>query len=281
MSSSQHGSQRDGSTRPSVLVTGGTGTIGSVVVDRLVASGRGVRTLARSASPHPVAEHRTGDLSTGAGVDDAVTDVDTIVHCAGGAAGDDAKARVLVDAIRRTGGRPHVVLISVVGADVMPIVSRVDRTLFGYFDAKLGAERAIIGSGLPWTILRSTQTHELTLQTFRLLSKAPVTPVFAGVHLQPIAAVEVGERLADLSLGEAMGSVPDVGGPEVLPMRDLAVGALRHLRKRRPVLSISLPGGAARAYRGGANLAPLHATGVQTWEGFLAAQGSERAGDAR
>ena len=266
-----HSSPGSSGTGGTVLVTGGTGTIGRVVVERLVAAGREVRVLSRSApsQPLPGAEHVAGDLATGAGLDEAVAGVTTVVHCAGGASGDDEKARTLVAALERAGVRPHIVHISVVGVDEMPIESGVDRALFGYFAAKLGAERAIIESGLPWTMLRSTQTHELTLETFRLLAKLPVAPVFAGVRLQPIAAAEVGARLAELALGEPRGLVADVGGPEVHGMGELARDALRHLGKRRAVLPIRLPGGAARAYREGANLAPEHATGAMTWDAFL------------
>lgn len=254
-----------------VLVTGGTGTIGRVVVERLVAAGREVRVLSRSAPPEPLfgATHVAGDLATGAGLHEAVAGVGTVVHCAGGASGDDDKARALVAALQRAGVRPHIVHISVVGVDEMPIESGVDRALFGYFAAKLGAERAIVESGMPWTMLRSTQTHELTLETFRLLAKMPVTPVFAGVRLQPIAAAEVGERLAELALGEPRGLVADVGGPEVHAMGELARDALQHLGKRRAVLPVRLPGGAARAYREGANLSPEHASGAVTWDAFL------------
>jgi nucleoside-diphosphate-sugar epimerase len=61
-----------------ILVTGGTGTLGRRVVDRLRAAGREVRVLSRSGSPGTV----RGDLSTGENLEAAVRGVDTIVHCA-------------------------------------------------------------------------------------------------------------------------------------------------------------------------------------------------------
>jgi hypothetical protein len=73
------------------------------------------------------------------------------------------KARNLVGAAGRA-GRPHLVFISVVGADRMPVVSALDRAAFGYFPAKRAAEDIVSGSGLPWTTLRATQFHELTLE---------------------------------------------------------------------------------------------------------------------
>ena len=50
--------------------------------------------------------------------------------------------------------------ISVVGADRVPMTSAVDRALFGYFGAKLAAERLVADSGLPWTTLRATAGSE-------------------------------------------------------------------------------------------------------------------------
>ena len=57
-------------------------------------------------------------------------------------------------------GSPHIVYISVVGADRIPIVSRIDRALFGYFGSKHAAKRIIAESGLLWTTLRATQFHD-------------------------------------------------------------------------------------------------------------------------
>ncbi len=68
------------------LVTGGTGTLGRVVVDRLHAVGEDVRVLSRRAGPDRV----VGDLRTAEGIDEAVRDATTIVHCATGPRHDDA-----------------------------------------------------------------------------------------------------------------------------------------------------------------------------------------------
>src|SRR5256885_184868 len=61
-------------------------------------------------------------------------------------------------AATRAGVR-HLVFISVVGADRVPVVSRTDRAMFGYFATKLAAEREIAGSGLPWTTLDRKSTR--------------------------------------------------------------------------------------------------------------------------
>src|SRR5215467_10222221 len=81
-----------------ILVTGGTGTLGRHVVARLRDAGREVCVLSRH--PHESANGKdegikfvVGDLATGAGIDAAVDGAEIIVHCAGGAKGDGDKAR--------------------------------------------------------------------------------------------------------------------------------------------------------------------------------------------
>ena len=113
-------------------------------------------------SPTDGVEFVTGDLATGEGVDAAVTGVDTIVHCAGSAKGDGEKAKTWSKRPPRAGVR-HLVYISVVGAERIPVVSGLDRAMFGYFAVKRAAERVVADSGMRWTTLRATQFHDLIL----------------------------------------------------------------------------------------------------------------------
>jgi len=253
-----------------VLVTGGTGTLGRLVVPRLRAAGKDVRVLSRnSGDPQDGVEYVAADLSTGNGVDAAVAGVEIIIHLAGSSKGDEDKARNLVDAAAQAGVR-HLAYISVVGADRIPVVSGIDRAMFGYFRSKLLAEQIVAESGIPWTILRATQFHDLVFMTARQMAKMPVVPAFAGVRFQPIDADEVAARLVDLALGPPAGLVPEMGGPRAYEMKDLVRGYLRAYGKHRPILPIKGPGRAARAVRAGANLALDRAVGHRTWEDFLA-----------
>jgi uncharacterized protein YbjT (DUF2867 family) len=253
-----------------ILVTGGTGTLGRLVVPRLRDAGSDVRVLSRHAHEQlDGVEYLTGDLLTGEGVAAAVDGADVIVHLAGSNKGDDEATSNLVRAASRA-GRPHIVYISVVGADRIPVVSRVDRTMFGYFAAKRGAERAIEESGLPWTTLRAAQFHDLTLITAKQMAKLPVLPVPAGFRFQPVEADEVAARIVELALGEPAGLVPDIAGPRAYKMGDLLRDYLRAAGKRRLMMPMPVPGKAAAAIRAGANLAPDRAVGKRTWEEFLA-----------
>jgi uncharacterized protein YbjT (DUF2867 family) len=182
-----------------ILVTGGTGTLGRLVVPLLRDAGCDVRVLSRGTHEAADGIHfMTGDLATGEGIEPAVAGINTIVHCAGAAKGDEVKTQNLVQAAVRV-GTPYLVYISVVGADRIPIVSGIDRAMFGYFGSKLAAERIVSESGLRWTTLRATQFHEALLMTAQQMAKLPVIPVPTGFQFQPVDAGEVAARLVELT----------------------------------------------------------------------------------
>jgi uncharacterized protein YbjT (DUF2867 family) len=208
-----------------ILVTGGTGTLGRLVVPHLLEAAGRVRVLSRrSREDSGGVEFVTGELSTDEGIEAAVTGAEIIVHCAGSPKGDDGKARSLVRAAQRAGVR-HLVFISVVGADRVPVASAVDRALFGYFGAKLAAEQVVADSGLPWTTLRATQFYDSLPAVARQMARLPVIPVPSGVRFQPVDTGEVAARLAELALSEPAGLVPDLAGPRTYAMADLIRGS--------------------------------------------------------
>jgi uncharacterized protein YbjT (DUF2867 family) len=252
-----------------ILLTGGTGTLGRLVAPLLQAAGAQVRILTRQRlQPTDGISYVTGDLDTGEGVEAAAAGIATIVHCAGSAKADHIKARHLVAAAPAAS---HLVYISVVGADRVPVVTAVDRAMFGYFAAKREAESVVAGSGVPWTTLRATQFYDLILLVVRQLAKLPVIPVPAGFRFQPVDTAEVARRLVELALGQPQGLVPDIAGPQAYGLDELVRSYLRAVGRRRLMLRLPVPGRAARAIRAGANLAPESAVGQRTWDDFLRA----------
>jgi uncharacterized protein YbjT (DUF2867 family) len=255
-----------------ILVTGGSGTLGRSVVARLLAGGHQVRVLSRRPRPAgtPTAvDWVTGELISGRGLAAAVADVAVIVHCAS----NPLRPRVDIDATRnlaetaRATGIWHLVDISIVGIDRIP---------YRYYQAKLQAERLIQASGLPWTILRATQFHQLILLVAEHLARLPLVPVPAATSFQPIDAAEVADRLASLVTGPPAGRVPDMGGPQIRTATGLAGAYLQAAGRRRPVLAVHLPGAVFAGYRQGGHLAPDHAVGRRTWEEFLAGHVGDR-----
>ncbi|MFK3677003.1 SDR family oxidoreductase [Microbacterium sp. NPDC090218] len=242
-----------------ILVTGGTGNIGRHTVPLLRAAGRDVRILTRHPrESEPGIEYVEGDTVKGTGLGRALDGVDTVLHLAGGAKGDDIAARNLVEAARRAGVR-HLVLISVVGADRMPI---------GYFRMKAAAERAIEESGIPWTVLRVAQLHDFARPMVKALSGMRLAP--RGLRFETVGVDAVAERLATLTLGGPAGRVPDLAGPEVQEIGDLVRAFDRAHGRSRRQLSVRIPGAIGRAYRAGDNLADETAVRAgTTWAEYL------------
>jgi uncharacterized protein YbjT (DUF2867 family) len=262
---------RSSDARALILVTGGTGTLGRLVVTRLLAAGQQVRVLSRGTHGDEGIEYVVGDLSTGDSAEAAVDGVDVIVHCAGSAKGDQDKARHLVRAASVAGVR-HLVYISVVGADRIPMAGALDRAMFGYFGSKFAAERLIAESGIPWTTLRATQFFDLSLKTTEAMARMPLIPVPAGFHFQPVSSAEVADRLVELALGEPAGLVPAIAGPRIYDMAELVRSYLHAAGRSRAIVRVPIPGKAAAALRAGVNLAPDRAVGRLTWESFLASR---------
>ena len=258
---------------PTVLVTGGTGNLGSRVVPLLRQGrhgahdgqhdGQGIRVLSRHGrEPGDGVEYVAVDLRTGAGLDDALRDVRTVLHLAGGPRNDDLTTRVLIEAAKRAGTVKHFLLISVIGADAVPI---------GYFARKAAAERIVSDSGIPFSFLRAAQFHDLTLTTVKAMAKAPVLLAPGGVRWQPVDVRDVAARLAELASGTPAGRVPDLAGPRIYTLEQLQRDYLRAVGKHRLRLPVHVPGKAGKAYRSGANLSLGGNTGEGTWEEFLAA----------
>jgi len=222
-----------------VAVAGGTGVVGSRVVEALRADGHDAVALSR----------RTGvDLTTGEGLDAAVEGVDAVVDTSNvSTLSADAAIRFfqtatgnLVAAAARA-GVPHLVLLSIVGIDRMP---------HDYYAGKLAQERVVEASQVPWTILRATQFHEFAGQLF---DRAKLGPLHLAprARVQPIAARDVGAHLATLATGAPQGRAADLAGPREEAMDQMVKAYARRTGHRGWVPSVSLPGAQMKAMRAG------------------------------
>lgn len=239
-----------------VLVTGATGTLGLPTVVSLRAAGHEVRALSRAASPG----NYVGDLTSGEGLDAALTGADTVVHLATTARSKDvAQAQNLVDACRAA-GVSHLVFISIVG---------VDTIRYPYYKAKRASERVIEESGIPFTILRATQFHDFIAPFVRMQRRIPVL-MSLKVPYQPIAVAEVAERLVELVDQGPSGRVADIGGPEQLRLRDAMDLLQTAAGKRKPVVTLPLFGKTIAAFRRGDNMPGLPGYGRETFAEYVA-----------
>lgn len=243
-----------------MLVTGGSGTLGSLVVPLLERGHHDVRVLSR----RPGRGTHTGDLRTRDGLDEALRGADVVVHAASDTrrlgASDLLQTQNL---LRSLGDVRHLLYVSIVGIDKIP---------FRYYRHKLECERAIESSGVPHTILRATQFHQLLAMVLHAVERLPVSPLPLDFCFQPVAAADCADRLALLAGGEPLGRVPDFGGPEVLGAKEIA--AIWRDRRGRPrrIVGLPLPGRVATGFRAGDNTCPDHADGRQSWADYVATE---------
>ncbi len=246
-----------------LLVTGATGTLGKQVVGAATAAGHRVRAMSRRSHVGYTGVHWSqGDLLTAAGVDAAVDGIEVIVHCAtqGTRDKDVTSTENLVAAARRA-GVAHVIYVSIVGIDRIPLP---------YYKTKLRVEHALEASGIGHTVLRATQFHELIETIFSIQRFSPVLWTLRGVRFQPIDTRDVAARLVELADAEPAGRVADIGGPAAHTHAELARMFLAVRGSRRGVVQVPVPGRIVAGYRSGAHLAPDNAVGTIGFEDHLA-----------
>ena len=149
--------------------------------------------------------------------------------------------------------------ISIVGVGSVP---------YFYYKAKAAAEETIKGGGVPWTILRATQFHELIDRILRA-SRGPFLFVPRSISFQPVDSGDVAERLAGLATSAPAGMLEDFGGPEVLTSRELAQAWLARRAMRKPIVGVPVPGRTGAGFRAGDHLCPDHRQGRVTWHDWI------------
>jgi uncharacterized protein YbjT (DUF2867 family) len=209
-----------------IVVIGGTGLIGSKLVALL--RQRGQEVLA--ASPDSGVNTITGE-----GLPEALAGAQVVVDVANSPSFEDAAVmkffqtagKNLLAAEAKAGVRHHVAL-SVVGADRLPDS--------GYLRAKVAQEDLIKASGMPYTILRSTQFFEFGGRIADEASDGSTVRV-PGALIQPILSDDVVLVLAELALGPPVNGTVEVGGPERFRFEEFIARALGGKNDNRKVVA--------------------------------------------
>ena len=207
-----------------IVVIGGTGLIGSQLVTVLRQRGQEVL----SASPNSGVNTLTGE-----GLAEALAGVQVVVDLENSPSFEDkvvmeffeTSSRNLLAAEAAAGVRHHLAL-SIVGVDRLPDS--------GYMRAKVAQERLIKASGIPYTILRSTQFFEFMGRTADSFSDGKVVRVPPAL-IEPIFSRDVVTALADLVLGPPVNGLLEVSGPEKFRLDELVGRVLRNSKDARDV----------------------------------------------
>ena len=209
-----------------IVVIGGTGLIGSKLVKRLRQKGHEVL----SASPDSGVNTITGE-----GLAEALAGAQVVVDLANSPSFEDravmdffqTAGRNLMAAEAKAGVKHHVAL-SVVGSDRLPDS--------GYLRAKLAQESLIKGSGIPYTIIRSTQFFEF-VGGIAQSSTDGQTVRLPPAKLQPIMSDDVADAVADVTLGKPVNGTIEIAGPERIGLDDLVGRYLRATKDPRRVVT--------------------------------------------
>ncbi|GAB3138068.1 NAD-dependent epimerase/dehydratase family protein [Microbispora hainanensis] len=192
-----------------IAVIGGTGLIGSRLVRILNARGH-------EAVPH---SRSTGvDLLTGQGLPEALAGADVVVNLTKPQRFDDASPaffRRTMDTLltgAEAAGVGHVVILSIVGADLVPGLV--------YYQAKVLQEDLLKAGPVPYSIVRSTQFFEF-VDTVLSWTSGEHTVRLPSTLMQPMAADDVARAVADVSVGVPLGGTLDIAGPEVFALDEL------------------------------------------------------------
>jgi uncharacterized protein YbjT (DUF2867 family) len=210
-----------------IVVIGGTGLIGTKVVNRL----RQKSHEAVAASPYSGVNTITGE-----GLAEALAGAQIVVDLANSPSFEDravleffeTSGRNLLAAESAAGVRHHVAL-SVVGADRLPDS--------GYLRAKVAQENLIRVSKIPYSIVRSTQFFEF-VNAIAQSGAAGQTVRLSPALLQPIGSDDVADAMADVTLGTPLNDTIEIAGPERIPLDELARRYLRATKDPRQVVAV-------------------------------------------
>ncbi len=226
-----------------IAVAGGTGTVGRYVVQAAEQSGHHVVVLSRRAGV---------DVRKGDGLDAALEGIEVVVDATHAGTTNRAKATAFFCEVSRrlqtvatAQGVTRLVTLSIVGVDRVPG--------FGYYQAKLAQEAAVLEGPLPVTIVRATQFHEFPAQILGRTRMGPVA-VVPRMRVQSVAARTVGEVLLEVATGSPRQEMVEVAGPEPADLVDLARSVVARRDQRVAVIPVRVPGRSGKAMRSGALL---------------------------
>lgn len=251
-----------------LLITGGSGTLGSSIIKLAIGNGHYyVTTISTDPEKHNFPTNCTvfkSDLVTGEGLKNALSGVHFVIHCASSVVNTqqvDYDGTInLLKALDET-VIENLIYVSIVG---------IDHSTYPYYMTKLKVEQLIANSGIPYSILRATQFHDFVLSFIKRLNATDhEIKVPKGLKFQSIAVPDLSALLLSMISSKPTREVTSVGGQEITDFESMVIKYLHVIKGRQQIVQIEPTQAREMLFSEGKNLVPGSKYGRITWAHFL------------
>ncbi len=244
-----------------ILVTGATGTLGKELCKALVKNNIPFKGSSRNPTNGNFVKV---NLDTGEGLDEALRDCDTVIHLASNssnrnAAPDSVTTNTLAERCK-TIELKHFIYVSIVGIDKMDTP---------YYKEKLKSEEIAKQSGLPYTILRTTQFHEFAETLLDRYVKRPIGFLIKSMKFQSIETTAVANKVLQIYQTGPSGSILNQGGPEILTAGKMAKLLFKARGETSFIIPVPVKGKLPLAFKNGYNTCTKCSDSSVTWREYL------------
>lgn len=246
-----------------ILITGSTGKLGSALIRQMKDSGYDIKLTSRR-KPDNAEEFKWvySDLLSGEGLEEAIKDVEVIIHTATSPMKNTKDIEVLAfeKFLKKLDHMKHFIYPSIVGIENIP---------FSYYKHKYEAEELLKMSNIPHTIVRATQFHSFVenLLLSKTFFKRYLIP--GEIKFQSVDVDEFAHYLIHLIDKMPEKKTIEFGGPEILTLKRMAEQKIKINNESNKVISFPLPGKLYAALVEGKNTNPKIARGEITFEQYL------------
>lgn len=252
----------------SVLITGGTGTLGQEITKQLLEKGHVVNILTSKENPEIAffTNIIQGDLTDASSLKAAVENSDIIIHCASNprnAQTVDIEGTKNLLSLLDSSTCKHFIYVSIAG---------VDKSDYPYYQTKYAVEKLIQESGIPYSILRASQFHDLVLyriiQVFDQGIGKPIQ-IPANMQFQSIDKTDAASAIVKIVDGQPIYNITTIGGPQVLSLETMIQTYFSQLSRNEEIEYIEPSMAFHQVFTTGINLCPENSVDGIRWEEYL------------
>ncbi|MEO8514035.1 MAG: SDR family oxidoreductase [Ignavibacteria bacterium] len=248
-----------------ILITGASGTLGKQLCKVLTSHNIPYIAISRNeVDIEPPAKWMYIDLNSGEGLEKLPRQIDTVIHLASNASNknsaSDPELTNEMLKFSRAKKVSHFIYMSIVGIDKIP---------YPYYEQKLHSENLVISGNLPYTIFRATQFHQLIDFFLSNSLKFPIALLQKKFKFQPIDPKSVAKKLYEISQGDPVTGIVNLGGPEILTYGEMYTDWLKAKDRKAFVINLPAIGNRSKAFVNGYNTCSEKDSQGATWKEYL------------